>query len=152
MSTIIVIKCTLVQIQLSISKNPQEHKKRLNVNACNLCVVHIWSFTSVSSRLPNTYLHPPNHSSLSHWHHEICAVFCEARNAVKDGGLALSGARRVPFFWDRGVSFTAQIKLHYLHVIRGAEARRGDNGRLNDVLWIVRASTGPRQTALWCRL
>lgn len=44
---------------------------------------------------------------------------------------------------EAGVLFTAEIKLHYLHVIRGAEARRGNNGRPNDGFGIVRASAGP---------
>lgn len=49
------------------------------------------------------------------------------------------------FSFEAGVSFTTQIKLHYLHVIRGAEARHGDNGWPNDGLGIVRASTVPQQ-------
>lgn len=39
---------------------------------------------------------------------------------------------------EAGVLFTAEIKLHYLHVIRGAEARHGNNGRPNDGFGIVR--------------
>ncbi len=56
-------------------------------------------------------------------------------------------ARRVSHSLETGVSFTAQIKLRYLHVIRGAEARHGDNGWRNDGLGIVRASTGPQHSA-----
>lgn len=44
---------------------------------------------------------------------------------------------------EAGVLFTAEIKLHYLHVIRGAEARRGNNGWPNDGFGIVRANAGP---------
>lgn len=43
---------------------------------------------------------------------------------------------------EAGVLFTAEIKLHYLHVIRGAEARHGNNGRPNDGFGIVRAIAG----------
>lgn len=49
---------------------------------------------------------------------------------------------------EAGVLFTAEIKLHYLHVIRGAEARRGNNGRPNDGFAIVRASAGPGRAGL----
>lgn len=49
---------------------------------------------------------------------------------------------------EAGVSFTTQIKLRYLHVIRGAEARHGDNSRPNDGLEIVRASTEPQHSAV----
>lgn len=50
--------------------------------------------------------------------------------------------RRVSHSLETGVSFTPHIKLLYLHAMRGAEARHGDNGRTNDGLWIVRANTG----------
>lgn len=43
---------------------------------------------------------------------------------------------------EAGVLFTAEIKLHYLHVIRGAEARHGNNGWPNDGFGIVRANAG----------
>lgn len=43
---------------------------------------------------------------------------------------------------EAGVLFTAEIKLHYLHVIRGAEARHGNNGRPNDGFGIVRTNAG----------
>lgn len=51
---------------------------------------------------------------------------------------------------EAGVSFTAEIKLHYLHVIRGAEARHGNNGRPNDGFGTVRANAGLGWSGLGC--
>ncbi len=83
---------------------------------------------------------PPNISLMRHWHHEMCAICTEAGSGDwwRNG---FEWVRRASHSLETGVSFTPQIKLHYLHVIRGTEVRRGYNDRPNDGHEIVRANT-----------
>ena len=109
------------------------------------------SYWQLSAKHLSASRQPPR-PLFKHRRHEISAVCSQAENAVIDGGMALSGQRRVSFSLETGVLFTPHIKQHYLHVIRGAEARHGDNGGSNDGLWDCEGQHRDTTPALWRRL